>query len=154
MGRVAQGIGLAATLGLAVASAGLAAERQATMAVGAFVRPRVELRVENWPHALSISSADVHAGYVEVRAASAIGVHTNSREGYAVEIRAMHPDFSDVEIAYGDGVIRMMGEPVRLVRRGEAPNAGALILNYRFRLPPGIAPGVYPWPLDIEATPL
>ena len=154
MGMVAQQIVLTVSLGLAAASTSLATEQHTTMAVGAFVQPRAELRVLNPPRALSISAADVRAGYVEVRSATALGVRTNSREGYAVEIRSLHPDFADVDIAYGDGVVRMTREPVRLVRRGAAPAASALTLNYRFRLQPGITPGVYPWPLDIAATPL
>lgn len=145
---------LTASLGMAATTTCLAAERHAVIHVGASVRPHVELRVAEYPRTLSISAADVRAGFVEVRAASMLDIRSNSREGYVVEIRPMHPGFSEVDISYGDGIAHMAGEPIRLVRRDVTQAAGTLRLSYRFRLPPDTHPGTYTWPLEVAAVPL
>jgi hypothetical protein len=98
---VAQRIVLAATLDRAVASAGLAAERQATMAVGVY--GRASNRVENWPHALSISSADARGIR---RSPGCLGDRRSYQQSRVCGRDPRHaPDFS-MSNAYGDGVIR------------------------------------------------
>lgn len=145
---------LAALATLPIVAPAVAAERHTTMAVGAFVQPRIDMRVADPPQALHVSAADVHAGYVEAAIATVLEVRTSSREGYAVEIRPLHPALAEVDIAYGAGIARMAGEPVRLVRRTGVTPVDRLTLRYRFRLPSTLPPGVYPWPLDVMATPL
>jgi hypothetical protein len=154
MGNLPNSIALTALLGLLVASQGIAAERHATMTVSAFVQARIEVEMVGTPSTLRVSADDVRAGFVDVSAVSALSVRTNSREGFAVDICPMHPDFSKVDISYGDGIARMTGEPVRLVRRRVNESRGTLRLSYRFHLRSTTAPGTYPWPLDIAAAAL
>jgi len=154
MGNLPHGIVLVALLGFIVPSQGIAAERHATMNVGAFVQARIEVDVVGMPRTLRVSADDVRAGFVDVGAVSALSVRTSSREGFAVDIRPLHPDFADVDISYGDGIARMTGGPVRLVRRHLDEARGTVMLSYRFRLRSTTAPGTYPWPLDIAATAL
>jgi hypothetical protein len=154
MGIAACTFVLTAVLATTAATVANSAERQSAFRVGAFVRPRVEMRFSDPPRLLRVSADDLRAGFVEVRPASVLEVRTNSREGYAVEIRPLHPDFAQVDIRYGDGIARMTGDTVRLVRPGRARVPGTLSLSYRFHLRDGLTPGDYPWPLEIAASAL
>ena len=99
---------------------------------------------------LVITGADVARGYVDVDAATAFTVTTNTFDPYAVDFRAVNPVFSTV-------VVNGLGTPVEIGPDGgttvyRAPHGRIAThqLAYRFILNKGLAPGIYPWPLQIS----
>lgn len=153
--RRAHAVGAMLLAGLCAIGAGTAAqadERRSTFTVGATVAGVARVVDTGAPGRLVIDAADVAAGFVEVQPAAALQVDSNSRAGFAIEIRARHPAFADVEVRYGGGIARLNGDTLRLVQRGRAD--AALPLAYRFNLPRGLPAGSYDWPLEVRASTL
>jgi hypothetical protein len=136
-----------------VAVAARADQQRSALTSGATVQSFARIVDAGVPRSLVVTAGDIAAGYVEVHPAS-MRLITNSREGVAIDIRPLQPAFTDVEVAYGDGVARMAGDSMRLVRRGAGSRTATLPLTYRFRLQPGTTPCTYAWPLGVSATSL
>jgi hypothetical protein len=125
----------------------------AQLKVSATVLPYTSLNVSNRALAVEITEADISRGYVDIRAASAVEVSTNTREGYYLSFECFDSTFRQVRvdglgrsalIASGSGIVPM-------------PNNGRVVrmeLSYRFILAEDAKPGSYPWPMTISVMPM
>jgi hypothetical protein len=103
---------------------------------------------------LSIDADDIARGYVDVVAGSRFSVATTSRDGYVVDLVPRLALFSAVEVVLA-GTRAVLGpDGGALVARGRPRRDANAEVTYRFRLADGIAPGVYPFPLDLAVRPL
>lgn len=149
---------LAVTMGLVplvtLVPSAEAAQKSAALAVSVTVIANAKLNTAFQAAQLNISAADVARGYVDVPAASRFSVATNSRSGYLLHF---HPLSELFESARVDGLTQaghIGAEGGTIVQRSPHPLNGAHELNYRFMLRPDVAPGNYPWPLQLSVRAL
>jgi hypothetical protein len=141
---------LVAALSLASAPAvreAHAAQKSASLQVSATVIASAKLQMDHQQAELSVTSADIARGYIDVPAGSRFSVATNSRTGYFVDFHPRVGVFSAVQI---EG----LGNSVQIGADGGTVAQGAEIspntpheLSYRFYLRPALDPGNYEWPL-------
>jgi hypothetical protein len=103
---------------------------------------------------LLITSADVARGFVDTPHPLHVHVYTNSRAGFALDVVAQSPWFSAVAIEGLDTRVTLGAEGGTIVQRWQGTPSRALELRMRFRLGPGLLPGLYAWPLQLHARPL
>jgi hypothetical protein len=149
---------LAAALVLALYPASSSAPRasaaRAELAVGATVLARAVIAAESSPAGLDITAADVARGYVDVRRATRLTIANTSPYGYALDVWPAAPVFREVEILGFGAEVRLGDDGGAIVARGARGSALPLVLDFRFTLAPGLAPGRYPWPLKFQVRPL
>jgi hypothetical protein len=141
---------LVAALSLASAPAvqeAHAAQKSTGLQVSATVIASAKLQMDHQQAQLSVTSADIARGYVDVPAGSRFSVATNSRTGYFVDFHPRVGVFTAVQI---EG----LGAPVQLGADGGTVTQSAEVsrnmpheLSYRFYLGPALGPGNYEWPL-------
>lgn len=143
--------GVCATLSAADSGAQLRAG--AILSVSATVTPvaRIELAP---PAPLSISAADVQRGYVDTPRPLRLRVFSNSRAGFMLDIVTQSPWFTAVAIDGLDGSVTLGAEGGTIVQRSPGATSKTLSLHMRFKLADGLAPGLYAWPLQLQARPL
>jgi hypothetical protein len=124
-----------------------AAQKSASLQVSATVIASAKLQMDHQQALLSVTSADIARGYVDVPAGSRFSVATNSRTGYFVDFHPRVGVFTAVQI---EG----LGAPVQLGADGGTVTQSAEVsrdmpheLSYRFYLGPALDPGNYEWPL-------
>jgi hypothetical protein len=107
------------------------------------------MQVEHQADTLTVTAHDVARGYLEVPAASAFTVTTNAAEGYAIDFHPRSDVFSSV-------FVTGLPDPVEIGAHGgtatlDHPHGRATShqLSYRFILRRDLAPGRYPWPLQM-----
>lgn len=103
---------------------------------------------------LTISAADIERGYVDVYAGSRFSVATTSRDGYLVDLVPRLALFRAVEVVLAGVRAELGPDGGTLVARGRPRRDANAELSYRFRLAEGVAPGVYPFPVDLVVRPL
>ena len=149
---------LAASLALALYpaldSAPHASAARAELQVGATVLPRALIAAESSPATLEVTPADVARGYVDARRAMRLTIANNSPYGYALDVWPAAPVFRAVEIQGFGADVRLGDDGGAIVARGARGAALPLVLDFRFTLAPGLAPGRYPWPLKFQVRPL
>jgi hypothetical protein len=124
---------------------------QASASVDFSVRiPEVmRLSLVDHPAVIHISSEDSARGEVEVTGARILMV-SNARSGFALHT-ALAAQFSDATIEGLSTSVRVNPGASAILMR---PMVGerrplAQAVRYRFRFPPGLSPGAYPWPLAL-----
>lgn len=123
--------------------------------VGAFVRPVASLDVRTVPPAVDVSQGDVERGYVDVARPTQLDVHSNSSNGYVLNVLPRTNLFSQVQVRGLDSRVDLGADGGSVVQRWN-PNERrrALSLTYRFVLAEGVQPGSYPWPVQLDIAPL
>jgi hypothetical protein len=133
---------------------GSALETNTSFTVSARVLPRTTLNVDSQPSSVVISSEDVRRGYVKIVEPTRIRISNTDPTGYALIVLPQSRWFSSVTV-YGAGVEVTMGnDGGTIVESGHTGRAMSLELNYRFALASEIAPGDYPWPVQLMVRPL
>lgn len=144
---------LAAMFGWCVPIA-TAGQASAMLQVSAVVRATTKVQTEYQSTQLTITADDIQRGYVEVRDATRISVHTNSRNGYALSFYAVGELFQAVEIAGLRHHVGLGPDGGTAVERDPAGPNNSHDLSYRFVLRSDLQPGNYPWPLMLSVRPL
>ena len=149
---------LAAALALALyppsSSSPNASAARAEILVGATVLARAVIASESSPALLELTVADIARGYVDLPRATHLTVANTSPYGYALDVWPAVPVFREVLIRGLGADVRLSAEGGEIVSRNARGPALPLVLDYRFALAPGLAPGRYPWPLRFQVRPL
>jgi len=138
---------------LAVAHPVQAGERSAEIAVSVTVMARTLIDAESSPQQLEVSAADVARGYVEVPGATQLVVTNTNRRGYLLSVWPQVQVFSAVMVRNGDSQAELGADGGEIFERRWGQTL-ALALDFRFMLAPGVKPGVYPWPVKLQVSPL
>lgn len=149
--RTAMLVATCAVLGaLQQAQAGSA---RAEIGVSVTVVARTLINSESSPPQLRISAADVARGYVEVLGATQLFVTSTNRRGYILSVWPQVQLFSTVVVSNEETRTELGADGGEIFERrwGQMLN---LPLDFRFTLAPGVKPGVYPWPVRLQVSPL
>jgi hypothetical protein len=131
-----------------------AKDARASMGVSAVVRGVARMDVQSVPSDVTVSAADLARGFVDVNQPTALVIHSNSPNGYALEFMTLTPMMSSM-VVYGlDTSLALGAEGGTVVQRWQSPHVVNLNLKFRFSLSPGLRPGNYPWPLHLAVRPL
>ena len=144
---------LAAALTIAVPETVPAASVTAKMSVSCEVIARAVVMMESSPASILVTADDVARGYAEISRAIVVRTRTNSRAGYLLEASRTSTDFIAVEVSFA-GESFTVTESRVLMQRPYVPDGDHVALDLRLRLGPGSAPGTYPLPVVITASPL
>jgi hypothetical protein len=149
--RIVQSLPLAACLVAGSTQSGV------LMPVSATVAPQAAVSVSA-PAALVISAADLARGYVEVAEPSQLRVVSNFAQGVALDVRAPRGLFAAMTVRGVDLEAVLPGEGGTIAFRWPAaqPVTHALSVALRFRLvpAPGVQPGTYAWPIQLQGRAL
>lgn len=142
---------------LGVAAVALAADAvESKLVLTATVLKHASLQVVSQPGSVSVTTADLARGYVDVPATAQITVKSNTQDGYLLTF-ASQGDF------FRHAMIRGLGSDVQLGPDGggvaqKATGRGMtrteLDLGFRFVLSASAQQGVYAWPMRLSVTPL
>ncbi len=139
--------------GLCVAGAARAGAGNTTFSIGvqAVVLPLTRLTILRNPSAVAVAGEDIGKGYVDADP-SVIEIRTNSPHCCVLTLDAAASPFVNAEVSFSGRQILINGQGGMIV----VPVLGRKILSmhYRFLLPRGAAPGVYPWPYVLTVSPL
>lgn len=130
-----------------------AGERSAEIAVSVTVMARTLIDAESSPQQLEVSAADVARGYVEVPGAIQLLVTNTNRRGYLLSVWPQVQVFSTVMVRNGDSQAELGADGGEILERRWGKRL-PLALDFRFMLAPGVKPGVYPWPVKLQVSPL
>ena len=122
------------------------------MRVSVQVMARVNVRLEAQPAQVVVTSADVKRGYLDLPAPIVFHAQTNSRQGYLLQVSNGSTDFSEVQLSFAQAAINVAQES--WIARPYVPGGEVVSMNARLRLSSNLAPGSYPLPISISATPL
>ncbi len=125
---------------------------RARIAVSVTVIRPATVQSASLPSELEISGADIRRGYVEWRPATQLTVGNNNPVGFVLDVLPTARIFSQVEIsASGERRATLGADGGRIVGWRGSGAGDPLLLTFRFKLQPDIAPGRYPWPLRVDA---
>ena len=124
----------AAAVALAV-PAGVAYSGGTQLMLSAVVAKSARISTYGHPATLQVTEADVARGYVELPAGVRLETWSNSREGLALSFSASGPFAWTASLVVPGGAQRVD-------------------LRYRLPLAHAAQPGIYPWPVQVVATPL
>jgi hypothetical protein len=130
-----------------------AADSGTLLQVSANVTPVVRLEATA-PTALLITGADLARGFIDTPHPLRLRVYSNSRTGFALDVASQSPWFTAVAIEGLDTPVTLGAEGGTIVQRWQGAHSRALELRLRFRLAPGVPPGLYAWPVQLRARPL
>lgn len=145
----------AAFLGLAAGSS-VAGATESKLVVTATVLKHASLQMVSQPGSVSVTTADIARGYVDVPATAQITVKSNTQDGYLLTF-ASQGDF------FRHAMVKGLGSDVQLGPEGggvaqKASGRGMtrteLDLGFRFVLSASAQQGVYAWPMRVSVTPL
>lgn len=131
-----------------------ASESRASLIVGATVQPVARIQAASMPVAVFVSAADVRRGYVEVRQPASLEVNSNSPDGIALDLMTMSPLMTSMIVSGLDAEQSLGADGGTLIQRWQHPQSRRMSLRFKFMLAPGIAPGRYPWPVQLGVRPL
>ena len=131
-----------------------ASESRSTLLVGATVEPVARIQQESQPSEVLVSAADVRRGYVDVPQATSLEVNSNSPNGIALDLRPVNSLMTSVIVSGLESEQSLGADGGTLVRRWQRPQSLRLSLRFKFMLAPGVTPGRYAWPLQLEVRPL
>jgi len=123
------------------------------MPVTATVAPQATVSVTA-PVSLVISASDLARGYVQVIEPSQLRVVSNFAQGVELDVRAPRGLFTAMTVQGTDLEAQLPGEGGTIAFRWPAaqPPTHALSVALRFRLvpAPGVQPGTYAWPIQLQ----
>jgi hypothetical protein len=130
------------------------ADSHTQFVVGVNVRPMARIETLAAPTALAVSDADRQRGYVSVEQPMRVRIYSNSRAGFALDVRNLAPAMRAIEMSGLGPDVTVSGEGTSIVQRWSGPQTVSLELRFRFALPEDLPPGTYPWPVQLHAHPL
>jgi hypothetical protein len=141
---------------IVAASVGAAGARDvhSSFSVGATVRAVANIQQQSSPTGLEISGTDLRRGYIDVMQPTQLTVHSNSPNGFALEVMTVAPMLSSMLIEGLNTDLALGAEGGTIVQRWQKPETVNLSLKFRFMLAPGLVAGNYPWPLHLAVRPL
>jgi len=140
-----------------------AREAHTSFAVTATVQAVTRIESQSAPTRLEISAADVRRGFIDVAQPMALEIHSNSPQGFELDVITVAPLVSAMVIHGLGGELPLGAEGGTLVQRRQSQQRGGpqqrlqdvrLSLKFTLMLVPGLAPGNYPWPMRIAVRPL
>jgi hypothetical protein len=143
-------LGLAA-LGIGT---GMAGQVRTSIGVSATVLAVAHIERQSEPKDLAISAADLERGYIDVSEPTAVVIHSNSALGFALEVLPVVPIAASMIVRGCDAQASLGAEGGTIVQRWQHTNTMRLSLHFRLLLAPGLAPGRYPWPVQLSVRPL
>jgi len=151
--RILASIALAAAFALCASpeTARAASVGSSTMKVTANVLPYLRLQVVKQVSTLNVTPEDVARGYIDVPAATDLMARTNDRNGFALSFDARSNVFRKAQVT-GLASGLELGPEGGMAHQPFAGKQMLMRLSYRFFLAPEVAPGSYPWPLQISST--
>jgi hypothetical protein len=151
--RIIVGIVLAAAFALCAGpeTARAASVGSSTMKVTANVLPYLRLQVLKQVSTLNVTPEDIARGYVDVPAATDLMAKTNDRNGFSLSFDARSNVFRKAQVTGLVGGLEL-GPEGGMAHQPFTGNRMLMRLSYRFFLAPEVAPGSYPWPLQISST--
>jgi hypothetical protein len=149
--RVALAVLLATSLSPAIAAAALRGEAFRAVVASAEVMSHHRIEVVRQAPLLNITPADVARGYVDVPGGTSLRAMSNDHKGFTVSFDPRARLFDRATIQ-GLGARVDIGPDGGAAQHTYAGRDTALELSYRFYLSAGLAPGRYPWPLQISSS--
>jgi hypothetical protein len=122
-----------------------------TMKVTANVLPYLRLQVLKQVSTLNVTPEDIARGYVDVPAATDLMAKTNDRNGFSLSFDPRSNVFRKAQVTGLAGGLEL-GPEGGMVHQPFTGKQMLMRLSYRFFLAPEVAPGSYPWPLQISST--
>jgi hypothetical protein len=144
---------IALIVAASVSAAG-ARDVHSTISVSATVRAIANIELRSVPAGLEVSRADVKRGYVEILQPTQLTVHSNSPNGFALEVLTVAPLLSSMVVEGLNDDLPLGAEGGTIVQRWQKPQTVNLSLRFRFALAPDLAAGSYPWPVRLAVRPL
>ncbi|MBI5969725.1 MAG: hypothetical protein HY884_01020 [Deltaproteobacteria bacterium] len=158
---------LIATTTLGVVEDGEAGSIGGKMTVQVTVLPVFEYGITGHAGHLVITEPDVKNGYKDIGDRDVITVTTNSLDGYGISVALNNvmgragESVGEVPAIFTSVTLNVDNKTytvpvggnlfIRLPYNGANPYA--VVLSYRFTLAPWAAPGAYPWPVSVTASP-
>jgi hypothetical protein len=151
--RIVVGLALAAAFAPCAGprTAHAASVGSSTMKVTANVLPYLRLQVLKQVSTLNVTPEDVARGYVDVPAATDLVAKTNDRNGFSLSFNARSNVFRRAQVTGLAGGVEL-GREGGMAHQPFTGHQMLMRLSYRFFLAPEVAPGSYPWPLQISST--
>ncbi len=149
--RVALAVLLATSLTPGIAAATGGGATYGTIVMSATVLPYHRIEVVRQLPLLTITPADVTRGYVDVVGGTSLRARSNDHQGFTVNFDPRARLFERATIQGLGGSVDI-GPDGGAVYHTYAGRDTALELSYRFYLSSGLAPGSYPWPLQISSS--
>src|SRR5262245_30866217 len=115
--------------------AGAAHSGGTQLMVSAVVAKSSRISIQGQPASIEVTAVDVARGYVELPPGTRLQTWSNSREGLALSFSASGPFAWSANVVVPGGSQRVE-------------------LRYRLPLERAAQPGIYPWPVQVVATPL
>jgi hypothetical protein len=147
-------VALAVLLTLSVPQPAVGAAGGATHAnimFSATVLPYLRVDVLRQTPTLTVTPADVSRGFVDVPSGTALRAVSNDHQGFTVSFDPRLRVFERVRILGLDGSVEI-GPNGGAAHHAYSGRDTSLELSYRFYLAAGLAPGSYPWPLQISSS--
>ena len=120
-----------------------------TLSITAVVAKFASVGVYGQPAALVVTRADIARGYIEIARGARLELASNSAAGMRLEF-----------------LNALAGGPVLGIEVAGMPGGGLIagaargiskstyVIRYRIALAPAARPGIYPWPVQVVASPL
>lgn len=139
----------------------MAQNSSSKMNVQITVKPYLSNTVSNTVTSVTVTQADITAGYKDYPLATSVTTTTNSTNGYALSVLLLNTTSGKLQV-YPSGVLTVDAVTYTLMPGSYAhvnvPYTGVhtqtKVLSYRFNLNPRLKPGTYNWPISITASPL
>jgi hypothetical protein len=145
-------IGILGGSGVAAA----AGSAEAKLTVTATVLKRASLKTLTQPTSVTVTTADIARGYVDVPIPAQVAIQSNSANGYLLDF-ASQADFArqivvrgltnEVQLSPAGGAVMQPGSSSGVTRT-------TLALGFRFVLSESAQQGTYSWPMRLSVTPL
>jgi hypothetical protein len=148
--RVALAVLLALSLPPAIGATGGGTAHN-TITFSATVLPYHKLEIVRQAATLNVTPADLARGYVDVPAGTALRAQSNDEKGFTFSFDPRTHLFLRVTIMGLGGNVDI-GPEGGAAHHAYSGRDTALELSYRFYLASGLAPGSYPWPLQISSS--
>jgi hypothetical protein len=131
-----------------------ARDAHATFTVSATVNAVANIESQSAPAELTITTADLQRGFIDVIEPTALVIRSNSPSGFALDVTTVAPLLSSILI-HGIGAEIALGpDGGTVVQRWQNPHVTRVLLTFRLVLAPGLTAGSYPWPMRISVRPL
>lgn len=138
---------------MSAAAAG-AKDVHSQFSVSATVRAVANIEMQSVPPMVTISTADLRRGYVDILQPTQAIIRSNSQSGFALEILPVTNLASSMVVEGLNTDLSLGAEGGTVVQRWEKPQVVRLSLKFRFALAPGLQAGEYPWPVRLAVRPL
>jgi len=133
-----------------VAAPAYAGSASATMAVSVQVIGRTLLTVAQQPSSVEVTQSDIQRGYIDVPAAVAFQVRSNTREGYSLQFEPISGPFAEAKVTWENSVAAV-GADGSWLTHGYQQGTTAGRLDVRLVLAPDATTGSYSWPIHFAA---